>query len=233
MKGALGLRPVFHHREDRIRAHVQLCWLALLLIRVVENATGDTWRNLRHELDRMHLVTLATDHGQVAQRSATTAGPEDHPGRARPARTAPVLRLHPPRRLTTAATTPPARSACSNTTPTRRFGVSAGHRRNSARSCAHHLRKSGLGAMANGLVDLELYARFPPGAEQTSTPPGRSALSGFQRQTSRRAGEAASGRQDALTPNHCTAPRSGAHIPVEVAGLGRAWGRLRAGLELS
>ncbi len=28
MKGALGQRPVFHHREDRIRAHVQLCWLA-------------------------------------------------------------------------------------------------------------------------------------------------------------------------------------------------------------
>jgi hypothetical protein len=74
MKGALGLRPVFHHREDRIRAHVQLCWLALLLLRVVENAAGDTWRNVRHELDRMHLVTLATADGQVAQRSATTAG---------------------------------------------------------------------------------------------------------------------------------------------------------------
>jgi hypothetical protein len=74
MKGALGLRPVFHHREDRIRAHVQLCWLALLLIRVVENTTGDTWRNIRHELDRMHLVTLATPDGQVAQRSATTPG---------------------------------------------------------------------------------------------------------------------------------------------------------------
>ena len=74
MKGALGLRPVFHHREDRIRAHVQLCWLALLLLRVVENATGDTWRNVRHELDRMHLITLATPDGQVAQRSATTAG---------------------------------------------------------------------------------------------------------------------------------------------------------------
>jgi len=74
MKGALGLRPVFHHREDRIRAHVQLCWLALLLMRVIENATDDTWRNIRHELDRMHLVTLATADGQVAQRSATTAG---------------------------------------------------------------------------------------------------------------------------------------------------------------
>ena len=74
MKGALGLRPVFHHREDRIRAHVQLCWLALLLLRVVENATGDTWRNVRHELDRMHLVTLATTEGHVAQRTATTTG---------------------------------------------------------------------------------------------------------------------------------------------------------------
>jgi hypothetical protein len=73
-KGALGLRPVFHHREDRIRAHIQLCWLALLLLRVIENATTDTWRNLRHELDRMHLVTLATNAGQLAQRSATTPG---------------------------------------------------------------------------------------------------------------------------------------------------------------
>jgi Transposase DDE domain len=74
MKGALRLRPVFHHREDRIRAHVQLCWLALLLIRVTENAAGDTWRNIRHELDRMHLVTLATADGRVAQRSVTTDG---------------------------------------------------------------------------------------------------------------------------------------------------------------
>jgi IS4 transposase len=74
MKGALRLRPVFHHREDRIRAHVQLCWLALLLIRVAENAAGDTWRNIRHELDRMHLVTLATADGQAAQRSLTTVG---------------------------------------------------------------------------------------------------------------------------------------------------------------
>jgi hypothetical protein len=74
LKGGLRLRPVFHHREDRIRSHIQLCWLALLLIRVVENSTGDTWRNLRHELDRMHLVTLETKQGRVAKRSATTKG---------------------------------------------------------------------------------------------------------------------------------------------------------------
>ena len=73
-KSSLGLRPVYHYREDRIRAHIQLCWLALLLVRVTETATGDTWRNLRHELDRMHLVTLATADGRVAQRSQTTSG---------------------------------------------------------------------------------------------------------------------------------------------------------------
>jgi len=72
MKGSLGLRPVFHHREDRIRSHVQLCWLALLLIRVIENGTDDTWRNVRHELDRMHLVTMENADGRVAQRTTTT-----------------------------------------------------------------------------------------------------------------------------------------------------------------
>jgi len=72
MKGALALRPVFHRKDERIRAHVQLCWLALLLIRVIENTAADTWRNIRHELDRMALVTLATPAGQVAQRSLTT-----------------------------------------------------------------------------------------------------------------------------------------------------------------
>ena len=41
---------------------------------MIENATGDTWRNTRRELDRMHLITLATDHGRVAQRSTTTPG---------------------------------------------------------------------------------------------------------------------------------------------------------------
>jgi hypothetical protein len=41
---------------------------------VIENITGDTWRNTAHELDRMHLLTLATSAGQVAQRSVTTPG---------------------------------------------------------------------------------------------------------------------------------------------------------------
>jgi len=74
MKSTLDLRPVYHRLEDRIRAHVQLCWLALLLIRVIETTASDTWRNVRDELERMHLVSMQTPDGTVAQRSLTTPG---------------------------------------------------------------------------------------------------------------------------------------------------------------
>jgi hypothetical protein len=73
MKSTLDLRPVFHRLEDRIRAHVLLCWLALLLIRIAETETGDTWRNLRNTLDQIHLVELAGTTGQVHQRSELTS----------------------------------------------------------------------------------------------------------------------------------------------------------------
>ena len=68
------MRPAYHRREDRIEAHVQLCWLALLLMRVAETETDHTWRNLRNALDRMHLVTLATTEGTVSQRTELTTG---------------------------------------------------------------------------------------------------------------------------------------------------------------
>ena len=69
------------YREDRIRGPVQLCWVALLLIRVAENTTGLTWRSIRHELDRMHLLTLATPAGTFAQRTTTTPGQKTDLGR--------------------------------------------------------------------------------------------------------------------------------------------------------
>jgi hypothetical protein len=58
MKQVIDLRPVYHRREDRIRAHVTLCWLALLLARISENATGRTWPDLRRELGRIHIGTF-------------------------------------------------------------------------------------------------------------------------------------------------------------------------------
>ena len=73
MKTTLDLRPVHHRKEDRIRAHVQLCWLALLLIRLAENQTGDTWRNVRRELQRLHQGTFRGNAGHVHKTSEATA----------------------------------------------------------------------------------------------------------------------------------------------------------------
>jgi len=58
LKHTLSLRLVYHRLEDRIRAHVLLCWLVLLLVRVAENATGSSWAVLRNELQLLHLVEL-------------------------------------------------------------------------------------------------------------------------------------------------------------------------------
>jgi transposase len=72
IKTTLDLRPVHHRKEDRIRAHVLLCWLGLLLIRIAENRTGDTWRNLRDELQRLHLGTFTGPAGTSQQRTELT-----------------------------------------------------------------------------------------------------------------------------------------------------------------
>lgn len=57
---------MFHRPEPRIRAHVLLCWLALLLIRVAEGC-GTTWRRIATELGRVHAVTLTGTAGTVIQ----------------------------------------------------------------------------------------------------------------------------------------------------------------------
>jgi len=42
LKSTLSLPLVYHTKDDRIRFHVLLCWLALLLVRMAELETGLT-----------------------------------------------------------------------------------------------------------------------------------------------------------------------------------------------
>jgi hypothetical protein len=69
MKQVIDLRPVYHRKEERIRAHVILCWLALLLARIAENATGDTWPELRRQLGRIAVGTFTGPAGTFRQRT--------------------------------------------------------------------------------------------------------------------------------------------------------------------
>ncbi len=72
LKATLELRPVFHRLEHRIRAHILLCWLALLMIRLAERQTGQTWRRIALELRRLHQVTLTGPAGTVAHTTTLT-----------------------------------------------------------------------------------------------------------------------------------------------------------------
>lgn len=67
LKHTVDVRPIYHRLEDRIRSHVLLCWLALLLIRVAENETGKTWRQMKDLLRPIDVGRHRTASGEVWQ----------------------------------------------------------------------------------------------------------------------------------------------------------------------
>jgi transposase len=67
LKSTLCLRPIYHSKDDRIRSHVLLCWLALLLVRIAEVETGMTWPTIRREMQQLHLGEFFYKNGRILQ----------------------------------------------------------------------------------------------------------------------------------------------------------------------
>ena len=67
MKHLIDIRPVRHRLEDRIRAHVLLCWLGMLLIRVAERETQRTWFQTKKILGTLQLGICKTRDGDICQ----------------------------------------------------------------------------------------------------------------------------------------------------------------------
>jgi transposase len=72
LKTTLDLRPIYHRKDDRIEAHVFLCFLALLLVRIAERKTGITWDRIRGTMERLHLVEFFSKDGRVLQTTEST-----------------------------------------------------------------------------------------------------------------------------------------------------------------
>ena len=72
LKQTLELRPMYHRKDERIRTHVTLCWLALLLVRIIEKKTGESWEKTRRVLERIHHGEFATKDGRILQRTELT-----------------------------------------------------------------------------------------------------------------------------------------------------------------
>ena len=72
LKGTLLLRPVFHRKDDRIRAHVLICFLALVIVRLAETRAGETWRMIRAELGQIRQGHFRSADGDFNQTSELT-----------------------------------------------------------------------------------------------------------------------------------------------------------------
>jgi Transposase DDE domain len=77
LKQVIDLRPVYHRKEERIRAHLTLCWLALLLIRIAETTAGTTWTAIADELDLLTLGTFTGPAGTFRQTAELTKTQRD------------------------------------------------------------------------------------------------------------------------------------------------------------
>lgn len=72
LKHTVDVRPVYHRRSDRIKAHVLLCWLALLLIRIAENESGESWHQLKKIFRPLLVAEHQTQHGTISQTNKLT-----------------------------------------------------------------------------------------------------------------------------------------------------------------
>ena len=72
LKTTLELRPVYHRKDERIMAHVLICFLALVLVRICERQTGLSWNRIRAIMDRIHLVTFESKDRRILQRTELT-----------------------------------------------------------------------------------------------------------------------------------------------------------------
>jgi hypothetical protein len=71
LKHGIDVRPLYHRKGDRIRAHIFACVLALLLERIAEIRTGETWPRVRHELEKIQAVLLESDSHRILQTTRT------------------------------------------------------------------------------------------------------------------------------------------------------------------
>jgi len=62
-KSDLGLRPIYHQRQDRVEAHILVCFIALAMWRSLEmwlrvKGLGDTARQVIKEMTTLHSLDV-------------------------------------------------------------------------------------------------------------------------------------------------------------------------------
>ncbi|MGC8758001.1 MAG: IS1634 family transposase [Caldisericaceae bacterium] len=73
MKNILKVRPIYHHIEERIKAHVFLCVLAYLIVHYIEMKAQMTFSYVKNTIEKLHAVEYKTKDGvTICQRTQIT-----------------------------------------------------------------------------------------------------------------------------------------------------------------
>lgn len=67
LKHGIDIRPMYHRTRERITAHVFVSVLALLLERIAELRTGESWPRVRHALEGIHAVLFRSPSHRIRQ----------------------------------------------------------------------------------------------------------------------------------------------------------------------
>jgi transposase len=97
LKSTLCLRPVYHSKDDRIRSHVLICWLALLVVRIAEVETGLTWTRIRQQMQQLNLIEFFDNNGRILQHTELNANQRNILNK---------LKIKPPKRILKVDLTP-------------------------------------------------------------------------------------------------------------------------------
>ncbi|MFA6366898.1 MAG: IS1634 family transposase [Candidatus Hydrogenedentales bacterium] len=62
MKNTLDIRPVYHRLDDRIRSHILICWLAMVLVRYAENIADRSWYQIEKALSDVTAGLIENDN---------------------------------------------------------------------------------------------------------------------------------------------------------------------------
>lgn len=67
LKTTLELRPNYHSKDDRIKCHIFLSFIALVFVRMIEQKTNKPWARIRDEMSRLYYGEFIVDSKKVSQ----------------------------------------------------------------------------------------------------------------------------------------------------------------------
>lgn len=72
LKNTIDLRPLYHWKEYRVKAHLSLCVLSYFIQRYAELKTGQPWDTIQRHLNRVVATKILFKNGTIVKRSQLT-----------------------------------------------------------------------------------------------------------------------------------------------------------------